>query len=196
MKSMNGYILAGGKSSRMGKDKGLMLLDDKAIVQHVIDAIKPVVDNVVIVSNNSEYEKFGLELIEDLIKGIGPAGGIYSALNHCTTENIFIVSCDMPFVTSEAIKFIIDNSTHSEITLALQNQNIEPLFGVYTKACLPKWKELIETGIIQLKYLATHFNLFQLNVDGNELFGEKVFSNLNTKVDFENAIEYRNRKAS
>jgi molybdopterin-guanine dinucleotide biosynthesis protein A len=186
---VNGYILAGGKSSRMGMDKGLMLLNGKAVVQYVIDALKPVMNRIVIVSNNHEYQKFGLEVIEDLIKDIGPAGGIYTALNHSDSQRNFIVSCDMPFVSSEAIKFLIEGSTPSEITLPIHNQILEPLFGVYSKTCLFKWNELIERRIIKLQDLAEQFIMLKLNVDGNENFNELLFTNINTKKDFENAIQ-------
>ena len=185
----NGYILAGGKSSRMGIDKGLILLNGKAVVQHVIDALIPVMENIVIVSNNPEYQQFGLGVIEDLVKEIGPAGGIYTALNHSYSQQNFIVSCDMPFIKSEAIKFIIKNSTQHEITLPMHHQSLEPLFGVYSKTCLPKWKELTESGMIELRLLAEQFNFLKLNIDRNNLFNELHFLNINTKVDFENAVK-------
>ena len=189
MISVNGYILAGGKSSRMGTDKGLMVLNGKPIVQSVIDNLHPEVNKVVIVSNNRAYEKFGFEVIEDVIKDIGPAGGIYSVLNHSETDRNFIMSCDMPFITSATIRFIIERSTLSEITLPVHNKKLEPLFGVYSKTCLPKWKELIEKGIIKLQDLANNFKLQKIITDNNELFSELIFSNINTKVDFENSIK-------
>ncbi|MCX6312923.1 MAG: NTP transferase domain-containing protein, partial [Bacteroidetes bacterium] len=73
--TITGFILAGGKSSRMGTDKGLIIFNEETIIQQVIAQLKPVVNNLVIVSNNTTYEKFGLEVIGDIIKDIGPAGG-------------------------------------------------------------------------------------------------------------------------
>ena len=84
--NISGYILAGGKSSRMGSDKGLMLLNKKAVIQHAIEQLEKSVKNIFIISNNIEYEKFGFKLIPDLIKDIGPAGGIYTALKHTHTN--------------------------------------------------------------------------------------------------------------
>src|ERR1035437_7677768 len=98
--NLNGYILAGGKSSRMGTDKGLLVFNKKTIIQHVIAQLKPVVKEVIIVSNNRDYEKFGVKVIADIIKNIGPAGGIHAALSHSNTNHNFIVSCDMPFITA------------------------------------------------------------------------------------------------
>lgn len=187
--SVNGYILAGGKSSRMGTDKGLMLFNDKPIILHVIEQLLPSVNKAVIVSNNSDYEKFGLEVVSDVIKNIGPAGGIYTALNHTNSGYNFIICCDMPFVSSSAINFIIQNSFQAQITLPFLHGKTEPLFGVYTKECLARWQELIEYGIIKLRDMVTHFNLLKLNVNDNELFNDSLFVNINDKNDFEKAIK-------
>lgn len=186
---VNGYILAGGKSSRMGTDKGLMMLNGKATVQHVIEQMQPAVDKVIIVSNNPDYKKFGLEVIGDLIKDIGPAGGIYSALSHANSNYVFIMSCDMPFINSGAIKLLIEKSNQLQITLPEYENRIEPLFGVYSKECLPQLEKLIHQGTIKLQDLVSQFELLKVNVDNNELFHESFFMNINTKEDFENALQ-------
>lgn len=185
---MNGYILAGGKSSRMGRDKGLMLFKGKSLIQYVIEQLKPAVNRVVLVANNSAYRDFGLEVIPDLIKDIGPAGGIYSALKHTDTRFNFILSCDMPFIKSEAIEFIIQNSSQWQITVPLYHQKIEPLCGVYTKECLTEWLGLIQHDIIRLQDMITYFRLLQLNVDNNGSFNDLLFQNINTLPDLVNAL--------
>ncbi|PJB11766.1 MAG: hypothetical protein CO119_10220 [Flavobacteriales bacterium CG_4_9_14_3_um_filter_40_17] len=73
-----GYILAVGKSTRMGEDKGLKAFNGKVLVASVIEELQKAVNKVVIVSSNPSYEQFGLEVVEDLVKNIGPAGDIYT----------------------------------------------------------------------------------------------------------------------
>ncbi len=187
-KHMNCYILAGGQSSRMGIDKGLIQLNGKAIVQHVIDKLKPLFKNVIIVSNNKEYSKFGLETISDIIKDSGPAGGIYTALTHSNTGNNFIVSCDMPFITLEAVKFVISESASYQITVPIHHQKYEPLFAQYSTSCKDKWKQEIDKGVFKLQNIMTKFNVLELNVEGNPLFND-VFTNINTKEDLEKAVK-------
>lgn len=190
----NGYILAGGKSSRMGSDKGLMPFQDKPLIQHIIEQLKPTVKKVVLVANNSTYQNFGLEVIPDLIKDIGPAGGIYSALKHTDARFNLILSCDMPFIKSEAIEFIIQNSFKWQITVPVYHQKIEPLCGIYTKDCLKDWEKLIRQNMIRLQDMITYFKLFKLDVDNNKLFNDQSFQNINTKYEFENALRnYQNR---
>jgi molybdenum cofactor guanylyltransferase len=188
IKNANGYILAGGKSSRMGTDKGLLLIGGKAMIEYVIEEMQSVFDKLVIVSNNPEYEKFGLEVIPDLIKEIGPAGGIYTALKHSDRQLNFMVSCDMPFVTKEAIEFMVINYNDSQIVLVENQGKLEPLFGVYSKDCEEKWLQLIEQQKVKLQDMVLHFKLKKIPVENNEIFAASFFENINTKEDFNNAL--------
>lgn len=187
-KKINGYILAGGKSSRMGADKGLLLFEGKAMIEYVINQMLPVFDNLVIVSNNPEYEKLGLKVIPDLIKEIGPAGGIYTALHHSNAKLNFIVSCDMPFVTQEAIEFVVNNTNESQIVLLENKGKIEPLFGVYSKECEENWLQLIEQKIIKLQDMVLQFKLKTIPIENKEIFAASFFRNINTQEDFNNAL--------
>lgn len=187
--NITGYILSGGKSSRMGEDKGLKIFNGKPLVQTVIDQMQRAVDKVVIVSNNSDYQQFGLEVIEDEVKNIGPAGGIYTALQHSKTDKNFIVSCDMPFITAEAIAFVLKNCNDSEIILPERNGQLEPLFGVYSKKCLPKWKTLMDNDCIKLQKMVTNFDLKLVHISQDNSFSEKLFQNLNTPNEFTNALK-------
>jgi molybdopterin-guanine dinucleotide biosynthesis protein A len=180
------YILAGGKSSRMGTDKGLLLIEGKAMIQYVIEQMQAVFDRVIIVSNNPEYEKFGLKVIPDLIKDIGPAGGIYTALKHSDAQLNFIVSCDMPLITKEAIEFIFKTRKESQIVLLKNQKNLEPLFGLYTKDCETVWLQLIHQKTIKLQEMVLRFNLQTIAVEDNIIFNQSFFKNINTKADFNN----------
>lgn len=188
IKNTNGYILAGGKSSRMGTDKGLLLIEGKAMIEYVIEQMQSVFDNLVIVSNNPEYEKFGLKVIPDLIKDIGPAGGIYTALNHSDSQLNFIVSCDMPFVTKEAIEFIVANTNESKIVLLENHGKLEPLFGVYSKDCTEKWLQLIQQEKVKLQDMVLNFKLKTILIENNEIFAATFFKNINTKADYNNIL--------
>lgn len=182
------YILAGGKSSRMGSDKGLLPFDGQPLVQKIIEQLSPIINEIIIVSNNREYEKFGLKVIEDLIVDKGPAGGIHAALSNAKTEQIFVVSCDMPFITPEAVTYMVQQASQSQITLPLYDGRIQPLFGVYSRQCLPKWTMLIKQGIIKLQAMILHFDLLKVNIENNDLFEESLFTNINDRNDFNKAL--------
>ena len=185
---INLYILAGGKSSRIGKDKGLLELQNKLLVEHVVERLKPAVNKLFIVTSNSEYKKFGYELVEDKIKNAGPSAGIQSALLHTDQKKIFVVSCDMPFVKSAALKYLLSVSETYEITVPMFKEKLEPLFGIYSKSCLPRWEELMQSGTLKLQSLIEQFNFQKIKVDSNPLFDDIMFTNLNTQTDFMNAL--------
>ena len=188
IKNTNGYILAGGKSSRMGTDKGLLLFEGKLMIQYVIEQMQTIFDKLVIVANNPEYTKFGLEVIPDLIKDIGPAGGIYTALHHSEAKLNFMVSCDMPFVTQEAIAFIVKKADENQIVLLENQGKLEPLFGLYAKDCEAVWLQLIEQKTIKLQDMVSYFKLKIIPIENNENFVAIFFKNINTKEDFNNAL--------
>ena len=79
-KNITGIILAGGKSSRMGTDKGFVMYKNKAFIQHIIEAIHPLVDEIIIVSNNPDYDVFKLKRVNDIIENAGPLAGVYTGL--------------------------------------------------------------------------------------------------------------------
>lgn len=187
--NMTCYILAGGKSSRMGTDKGLIQLKDKTIIEYVIETVRPLFKDVFIVSTNSEYSKFGLDLIPDRVKEIGPAGGILTALHHCNTEKLFVLSCDMPFIKAAAIEYVITQSPNYQITVPIHQQKFEPLFAVYSKSCHEKWEESIQEEVFKLQNIISNFKSQELDVEGNPLFPEELFTNINTKEDLQNAIK-------
>ncbi len=183
-KHITGFVLAGGRSSRMGQDKGLMLLNGKEMALSVIEQLVPCVDEVVIVSNRREYKKYGFKVIEDLIKNVGPAGGIYTALKYSCTEHNFFVSCDMPFVTTQSIEYLISRAGDAEITIAAAQAEIHPLFGVYSKSCADKFEHYINRHELKLKNIITHFNHQLIDMSSCSDEQDSLFKNINTPEEF------------
>ena len=106
--NITGIILAGGQSSRMCRDKGMLDLNVKAFIQYSIEALIPLVSKIIIISDNPDYDDFDAERIKDLIKNSGPLAGIYTGLNASKTEYNLILSCDIPLVQSKALKSLIE----------------------------------------------------------------------------------------
>ena len=93
---ITGIILAGGLSSRMGKDKSFIQLDEHKMIEKIIALIRPFCDELLISANKNKYKDFGYEIIKDKHKRIGPLGGIISCLNESSHELNIIISCDTP----------------------------------------------------------------------------------------------------
>lgn len=187
---MEAYILAGGKSSRMGSDKGLLLLENKSMIERIIEQLQPLFEKIIIVSNNPEHRKFGLLVLPDMISDAGPAGGIYTALNNAKSESIFVTSCDMPFITKNAVRFIVSQSANKQITLFSIQEKMQPLFAVYQRSCLEKWEQLIHQKEIKLQEMAKHFDISIIDLVKQEFFNEKLLMNINDKNDLVKALQY------
>jgi molybdopterin-guanine dinucleotide biosynthesis protein A len=184
--SLHVYILAGGKSTRMGEEKGLVIFQGKALIQHVIDVVKTFSDDLFIVTDHHGYEQFHLPLIADLQRGLGPAGAIDTILHHSQAEQNLVIACDMPFIDSVSIQFLIDQSRASEITVPQYRSLPEGLFAIYNTSCKQKWHTYVETDILKLSELLSHF---ETNfVDGNKMseLNPHLFKNMNSQNDLSN----------
>jgi molybdenum cofactor guanylyltransferase len=176
----NGYILAGGKSSRMGSDKGLLMLRDKKIVEYVIENLRPCVDQIFIVSSNDFYREFGLPLVPDLMMGKGPAVGIFSALEHSTVNQNFVISCDTPFVKAEYIFRILMLAKDHEICIPQLDGFWEPMVGVYSKSIADRWKQSMLKGDFKLQRLIEQFDYKMVDVKMDLSATENIFLNINS----------------
>lgn len=190
-KNITGIILAGGKSSRMGSDKGLLKLEYKTFVERVIEAMKPLVDEIVIVSNNSDYDQFGYLRIEDEIEDSGPLAGLYSGLKHSNSEFNMVLSCDIPMIKTEILQKLIESDFENyEVTQIESNYKTMPLIAIYKKDCLNTCLKLLEQGERRLRYAVNQMNTNTIKIASNY---ESMVKNVNTKDDLKiikHAIEH------
>lgn len=151
-RNITGIILAGGKSSRMGTDKGFLLLNDKPFVQYSIDALKPLVSEIIIVSDNSDYDIFGLKRVKDIKKHAGPVAGICSGLEASSTVYNLVLSCDIPLITSEILQKLIDNvDAVSQVIQVESNGKSMPLIAIYKKDVTSTFKSLLKNDERRLR---------------------------------------------
>ncbi len=177
------FLLAGGLSSRMGEDKGLMPWQDTTMAGRVIDTLRQCFEDIVILSNDGAYWRFGLPLIPDLVKGMGPAGGILTGLRNSQTALNFFIACDMPLITPEVISFILKNSKAGMITVPLMDNRKQPLCAVYPSSITDEWERQTAMGIIKMHELLDYFNTRLLKLDGFPA-GHLAFANINTKSEY------------
>jgi len=177
-----GIILAGGKSSRMGEDKGLVLLNGKPMIQYVVEALKEVVSDISIISNNESYHKFGIPVYSDIIKDKGPVGGIYTGLYYSTTELNFCISCDVPMISSDFIFWLLNRSGNAFVTLPMYKDKVHQIIGVYSKQVLSNFQESVEKGHLKLSQVNNDMACEIIDIEKEYAnFDELIFSNINTK---------------
>lgn len=189
--NITGIILAGGKSSRMGTDKGFVLWNSKPFIEHIIEALKPLVNEIIIVSDNSDYDSFGNKRVEDRIKDAGPLAGLYSGLYHSNTVDNLVLSCDVPLIHSEVLKALFPQNAegYDIIQIASRGKDM-PLIALYRKSCLDLCHTLLNEGERRLRVLGDRAKTMTINIASK---WEPYVQNINTTEqlkDLQNAVEH------
>jgi molybdopterin-guanine dinucleotide biosynthesis protein A len=182
---ITGVILAGGKNSRMGADKGMLEVGSKKIVERIIEAMKPVVGEIIIISNGENYDYLGYSVHKDIIKECGPMGGIHCALFHSKTDKILVIGCDMPFISEKILAALVKGADHSEITIPEHNGGeVEPLCAVYSKSAFSKFGELLKNGNWKMKDALRYFKVNRIKFSVEQL-PDNHFLNVNTPSEYQ-----------
>lgn len=183
MREITGIILAGGKSQRMGTDKGLLLLNGKPFITHIYEALKPIVgDSIIVVSSNADYDTFGYTRIEDLIADKGPVGGLYTALKQSKTKCNLVLSVDVPLVSTELIKWLVDNHDDSYLVTQVQaGEKVSPLVAVYDRALRALLGEHLAGNQLKLCSVIDEVNVQTLTVPDK---WTAQLQNINTQEDY------------
>ncbi|MBL4587162.1 MAG: molybdenum cofactor guanylyltransferase [Flavobacteriales bacterium] len=180
MEQITGIILAGGKSTRMGIDKGLMRLDGKPMIQHILDPMAKICQRILIVSGNQMYGMFGFELVNDEASDYGPVMGILSGLRQSKTERNLILSCDSPFVTFELMKQLVLLSDETDVVAAHSEKEIHPLIAVYNRNCIPIFEKAVADDEHRLRTVLEKLKVEELKVESSS---EHQVRNINTQTD-------------
>ena len=183
-------ILAGGKSSRMGFDKQLLMEDDRRILERVIDTLKQEFSDIVIVTARPElYSGMGVRLFRDEYQGKGPLAGVHAALHHARSRYVYLLACDMPVVSLEFIRHMkasIQNSG-ADICACKFNDRMEPFNTFYSRNLLPDVTRRLETGNSSLFRFIYANNASVIDQEDAARFDEelRMFTNINTRSEFE-----------
>jgi len=192
--SIAGVILAGGKNARIGgKCKAFIQLRDKSFLNMITLTLEQLFNELILVTNNpSDFAAFmhKYSIITDKIKGVGPLGGINSALYHCSTEAIFVVPCDMPYVNKELIEKQIEffNNTDCDALIPRMGSFIEPLHAIYKKSIFTTLQSFLnETKDFRIRSFLKLIHVQYMEMEDNELT-RQAFTNINTQEDYDRII--------
>jgi len=172
-------ILAGGKSSRMGTDKGLMPFINRPMISHISEKMKGLFSETIIVSENKKYLPFCDSLVPDIHKSIGPLGGIEAGLLASKNAKNIILSCDNPLVEKVVVEHLIKNHLLAQVIFS-QNKKIHPFPGYYHQSIVQDLTILIKGGTRKLSSLEKHFELLKLDCS---IFNSDNFINFNSHSD-------------
>jgi molybdenum cofactor guanylyltransferase len=193
---VDGYILAGGGSTRFGQDKALVEVGGMPMIARMIEVMRGVTTQMKIVAAAGKYKAFGAEIIEDRWPGEGPLGGIITALEDAAKsaarpEWNLIVSCDMPFLTQEWLAFIGERAAKSkaQIVFAHSASGPEPLCACWQTDAGAKLRSGFERGVRKVMEGISLLRAEVLDEADWKRFDSagRLFWNMNTAADYEKA---------
>lgn len=148
---VTGVILAGGKSRRYGTDKALARIEGVPLIEKVMGIMGSVFERLILIANSpQEYARLQLPIHKDLVKGIGPLGGIYTGLKTIRDEGAFFVACDMPFLNPALIRRMVHLTKGYDAVVPRVGWKIEALHAFYSKRCLPAIEAMIAAKHFQI----------------------------------------------
>jgi molybdenum cofactor guanylyltransferase len=191
-----GYVLAGGGSARFGRDKALVEFGGKPMLARMIQSLQCVSGKVKVVAPPGKYAGYGVQLVADRWPGEGPLGGIITALEDAAksserSEWDLIVSCDMPFLTRDWLRFMAERTAKSDAQVLLPHSKSgpEPLCACYRTDGAVKLRAAFESGIRKVTEGLKRVTTEVLDEADWKRFDSagRLFWNMNTADDYEQA---------
>ena len=187
-------ILAGGKSTRMGFDKQLIKIQERMLVETLIQKLRDEFQEIVIVTNKPEYYIGLADIIAgDVIQGKGPLSGIHAGLLKASSEYSYVVACDMPSIEMDYVRYMktrIGTGGHKACVTRL-GEWLEPFNAFYSKDLLDHIEEFLATGKRAIHRMLKDQEVDYVPEEEARRFSPEwnMFFNLNTREDMEEYMQ-------
>lgn len=179
---ITGVILAGGKNSRIQREKAFLPIGGVPLIDRQVALLQQHFSKLCIVTAKPQIRaRFPrLTFAEDQFHDMGPAAGIHAALKVCQNEAIFVVACDMPSLNAELIEKMIAEyrRTRAQIVIPRHRKGIEPLHALYHVDCLAPLQHQLQQGVCQVRRFFSDLNVEYMDVLQED---SAAFSNINTQ---------------
>jgi molybdopterin-guanine dinucleotide biosynthesis protein A len=142
-----GVVLAGGLSTRMGRDKASLSWGGSDLLHTVLSKLVPVCRELIVVSNIPRTLAIPeIKIVSDLYPQCGPLAGIHAALQSARYDYAFFAACDMPYLHTDAVGYIADAAFGYDAAIPFIDGYYHPLHGIYQKSCLPFIEKMLAEG--------------------------------------------------
>ena len=186
-----GFILAGGQSSRMGCDKALLEIAGVPLLVRTARLLEPRVAGVTVVGPPERYAALGLRVVPDDRAGLGPLGGIATALRISSSEWNLVVGCDLPYLTGDWLDWLIGRAQASpaDAVVPESERGLEPLCAIYRARCAPALAAALARGVRKASDAVAALAMEKVTVGQWRAFeaGGALFQNMNTPDDYQQA---------
>jgi molybdopterin-guanine dinucleotide biosynthesis protein A len=176
-----GFVLTGGQSSRMGRDKARLLLGSRYLVEEIAETVLQVADSVILIGRPETFADLGLKCLPDLRSGVGPLAGLETALASSSDEALnLVVGCDMPGLQARWLEQVLETAQDSgALCVAAKDAagKTHPLCAVYRTACLPFVQKALDAGRLRLIDLLASLDAVEMPIGD-------VIANVNTPTEW------------
>jgi len=193
-----GFVLAGGRSSRMGREKGLLEICGEPMVVRTARLVACVCGSAAIVGPPEHYGHFGYPALADEQPHLGPLGGVATALGHATAQWNLILACDMPYLTADWLRFLLSKAraSRARVILPVSASGPEPLCAAYHRDSAAEIRAQVARGVMKVTQALEPAGVERIPPEEILPFDPRglLFQNLNRPEDYESARADLERK--
>jgi molybdenum cofactor guanylyltransferase len=187
---LTGAVMAGGKSTRLGRDKALLEIGGRTLLARTVVTLREVADEVLVIGpSEREAHAEGARVVPDAYPDTGPLGGIATALEAAAFPRVIVVACDMPFLNAKLLAFLCDFDPGADAIIPRVDGATQQLHAVYSRNCLPIMREELAGKNYRIGVLIARLNVHyveetEIRAHDPEL---RAFTNINTPDDLAEA---------
>jgi len=186
---ITGIILSGGKSSRMGQNKSLLIYNNQTFIEHLCNTFSSLCNNIIISANSNDYSFLKHTVVKDIFPEKGPLSGLHSALSASQTQINIVAACDTPLLPKELFLKLLKNTAKQQIVIANVIGRTQPLIGVFKKELVSIYEEKLKKGEFSPFYIMKELHYEEVYITKNDNFySEKAFLNINNQTDYQKLL--------
>lgn len=192
VKPISAVVLAGGESSRLGRDKSFLEVKGRLLIERVIDRLRQLSEEIIIVADEVDrYEQFQAVVVSDVYPGKGSLGGIYSGVKKASNSHSLVVACDMPFLNPSLLRYMQMLAPSYDVVIPRVAHLTEALHAIYSKNCLPFMEEQLLKGDLRIIHFFPQVRVRYVERQEIDIFDDQhlSFFNINTEADLQKAKE-------
>lgn len=193
---LSAFVVAGGKSARMGQDKAFLKLGEQTLVERALEIARSVADEVRIAGAAQKFSAFG-SVVEDIYRERGPLGGIHAALGSSATEWNLMLAVDLPFMEPEFLRWLIEEARKSEavVTVPRAGGGWQPLCAVYRKSFAGVAQRALDAGKNKIDLLFREVETRAVEEDEilRRGYSLEMFRNVNTPEEWQEVLSAEHR---
>jgi molybdopterin-guanine dinucleotide biosynthesis protein A len=190
-------VLAGGRGTRLGRDKLSEMIGGRPLLQRVVDSLSQISQQILVVTAQEQRHpvlqatQTQVAFVTDIYPGKGALGGIHAGMAASDSQHNLVLAADMPFLNSDLLRYLVDASPGYDVIMPRIDGEIEPLHAVYSKDCLPAIQRQIERNELQIRIFLKQVRVRYVEEAKIDQFDPRhlSFFNVNTPDDLVKARE-------